>query len=129
MASRGRASRTEAPPPTEAARKIVEKNHNLRPFALESLPKHANSRDVLYRTLRVLRCFILLPCTCPSSRCHGCEPGYKAPLVASSYLGQGMRGKAHPYCRVFEFLVSIVDGLGATTITEEVLFKHLGQQV
>ena len=40
-----------------------------------------------------------------------------------------MRGKAHPYCRVFEFLVSIVDGLGATTITEEVLFKHLGQQV
>ena len=83
MASRGRASRTEAPPPTEAARKIVEKNHNLRPFALESLPKHANSRDVLYRTLRVLRCFILLPCTCPSSRCHGCEPGYKAPLVAA----------------------------------------------
>ena len=48
----------------EKIAEVVSKNHNLRPFSkdrLKSAGRGASGNKVLYRTLRVLRCFVKLP--------------------------------------------------------------------
>ena len=114
---------------------IVSKNHNLRPFSkarLKSAGRGASGNKVLYRTLRVLRCFVKLPCTClkiGGTRCTGCEPAMSAQQAQVSWITSGKAGVEMVHCPVFRLLTEVVAGLKGVDIAESLVFDHLAKTV
>jgi len=114
---------------------IVSKNHNLRPFSkdrLKSAGRGASGNKVLYRTLRVLRCFVKLPCTClkiGGTRCTGCEPAMSAQQAQVSWITSGKAGVEMVHCPVFRLLTKVVAGLKGVDIAESHVFDHLAKTV
>jgi hypothetical protein len=119
----------------EKIAEVVSKNHNLRPFSkdrLKSAGRGASGNKVLYRTLRVLRCFVKLPCTClkvGGTRCTGCEPVMSAQQAQVSWITSGKAGVEMVHCPVFRLLTEVVAGLKGMDIAESHVFDHLAKTV
>eukprot|EP01047_Picozoa_sp_COSAG01_P028439 COSAG01_NODE_1909_length_8928_cov_64.180315_10_plen_105_part_00 len=77
--------------PCEAAVHMFRKNHNLRPLKREDFGA-GKEQQALYEACVLLRCYVLMPCTCYAGTCKGCCPQKLLPANVG-YLPQGAKGK------------------------------------